>query len=39
MRVGFTATPPNSTAIDPEVKATVLATVSALERLGHDVEE
>jgi amidase len=32
-------TPPNGTAIDPEVRATVLATVAALERLGHDVEE
>ncbi|RWD77741.1 amidase [Mesorhizobium sp.] len=39
LRIGFTVTPPNGTAIDPEVKATVLATVAALERLGHCVEE
>ncbi|MDX8500103.1 amidase [Mesorhizobium sp. VK4C] len=39
LRIGFTATPPNGAAIDPEVKATVLATVAALQRLGHDVEE
>jgi amidase len=39
LSIGFTVTPPNGTAVDPEVKATVLATVAALERLGHDVEE
>ena len=39
LRIGFTVTPPNGTPIDPEVKATVLATVAALERLGHHVEE
>lgn len=39
LRIGFTVTPPNGTAIDAEVKATVLATVAALQRLGHDVEE
>jgi len=39
LRIGFTVTPPNGTAIDPEVKATVIATVAALERLGHDVDE
>ncbi|KUM26806.1 amidase [Mesorhizobium loti] len=39
LRIGFCVTPPNGAAIDPEVKATVLSTVAALERLGHDVEE
>ncbi|TIS53964.1 MAG: amidase [Mesorhizobium sp.] len=39
LRVGFSVTPPNGTPINPEVKATVLATVAVLERLGHDVEE
>ena len=34
LRIGFTVTPPNGTAIDPEVKAAVLATVATLERLG-----
>ena len=39
LRIGFTVTPPNGTAIDPEVKAAVLATVATLERLGHHVEQ
>ncbi|MFC3326538.1 amidase [Mesorhizobium cantuariense] len=39
LRIGFSVTPPNGTAIDAEVKAAVLATVAALERLGHHVEE
>jgi amidase len=39
LRVGYTTTPPNGTAIDVEVKAAVLATVKALEGLGHTVEE
>lgn len=39
LRVGFTVKPPNGTAIDPEVKAAVLATVKTLEGLGHSVEE
>jgi amidase len=39
LRAGFTVTPPNGTAIDPQVKATVLATVKTLEGMGHTVEE
>ena len=39
LRVGFTVTPPNGTAIDPEVKAAVVETAATLERLGHSVEE
>jgi amidase len=39
LRIGYTVTPPNGTPIDPEVKATVLATVKTLQGLGHDVEE
>lgn len=39
LRVAFTTSPPNGTAIDPEVKDAVLATARALEALGHSVEE
>lgn len=39
LRVGYTVTPPNGTAIDPQVKAAVEATVRTLASLGHDVEE
>lgn len=39
LRVAFTTTPPNDTAIDPEVREAVLATARALEALGHSVEE
>jgi len=39
LRVAFTVTPPNGTAIDPQVEAAVMATVSTLEKLGHSVEE
>src|SRR6185312_434286 len=39
LRIGYTVTPPNGTAIDPQVKAVVLEAVSTLERLGHQVEE
>ena len=39
LRIGYTVTPPNGGPIDEEVKAAVLATVSALEKLGHHVEE
>lgn len=39
LRVAYTVTPPNGTAIDPQVKSAVLETVSTLERLGHTVEE
>lgn len=39
LRVGYTVKPPNGTAIDPEVKAAVEATVRTLAGLGHDVEE
>ena len=39
LRIGFTVTPPNGTAIDPEAVAAVRNTASVLERLGHSVEE
>ena len=39
LRIAYSVTPPNGTAIDPQVKEVVMATVSALERLGHHVEE
>lgn len=39
LRVGFTVTPPNGTAIDPDVRAAVLATAKTLGGLGHVVEE
>lgn len=39
LRIGFTVTPPNGAAIDPRVKAAVLATVKTLEGMGHHVEE
>lgn len=39
LRVGFTVTPNNGTAIDPEVEAAVMAAVKALGDAGHDVEE
>lgn len=39
LRIGFTVTPPNGTAIDPEAVAAVRNTAAVLERLGHDVEE
>jgi amidase len=39
LRIAYSVTPPNGTAIDPQVKKVVMETVSALERLGHHVEE
>ncbi|HEV2505617.1 MAG TPA: amidase [Mesorhizobium sp.] len=39
LRVGYTVTSNNGTAVDPQVRATVLSTAKALESLGHDVEE
>jgi len=39
LRVGYTVTPNNGTAIDAQVKAAVLATVAQLESAGHIVEE
>lgn len=39
LRIAYSVTPPNGTAVDPEVKAVVLSTVAALQGLGHDVEE
>ncbi|WP_274627775.1 amidase [Arvimicrobium flavum] len=39
LRVGYSVTPPNGTAIDPQVKAAVEATVRTLAGLGHEVEE
>lgn len=39
LRVGFTVTPPDGGAIDPEAVAAVRNAASLLEKLGHDVEE
>ena len=39
LRIGYSVTPPDGRAIDPEVKQTLLETVKVLEGLGHDVEE
>ncbi|MFD9898182.1 amidase [Mesorhizobium sp. NPDC059025] len=39
LRVGYTVTSNNGTPVDPQVRATVLATAKALEGLGYDVEE
>lgn len=39
LRIGYSVTPPDGRAIDPEVRKTVLDTVKVLERLGHHVEE
>jgi amidase len=39
LRVGFTVTPPDGSAIDPEAVAAVKRTAQVLERLGHAVEE
>lgn len=39
LRIGYTVSPPNGTAIDPQVKAAVLQAVSALEEAGYAVEE
>jgi len=39
LRVGFTVTPPDGGAIDPEVVEAVRKTARTLEKLGHHVEE
>lgn len=39
LRIGYSVTPPNGTAIDAQVKAAVEATAKVLAGLGHEVEE
>ncbi|MGH7121299.1 MAG: amidase [Acetobacteraceae bacterium] len=39
LHIGFTVTPPDGSAIDPEAVRAVKRTAQALERLGHTVEE
>ncbi|MEP4113941.1 MAG: amidase [Nitratireductor sp.] len=39
LRIAYSVTPPNGTAVDPQVRDAVLNTVATLEGLGHQVEE
>lgn len=39
LRVGYSLSPPDGSAVDPEVRLAVERTVAALRKLGHDVEE